>query len=281
MRLYSLVAAAVLAEASVALGQTAITPASVAARGLPLRADTLDGFAPVNEPRAWFGFYVYQVAKASVNGRSTYLVPTNYTSKEKGTFQSDTLALDAATLAPLWRRFHARSDSADVTFSGTHATGWAEQNGTRVTVDHQLSSASFAAPMLRWISPSLSRGSVVTFTTFTIWTNAEDQARLTVTGEEVLQVGSRRIDAWTLDSPSGSRTWIEKATGRIVQTRVGNGDRATWLVLRSRRAGGCSYERAAAHAAACSLPATSATQWSSSTSRRPFMPRSACGSHWK
>ena len=234
MKLLSLAVAAALYHVPAILAQTTITPATAASRGLPIRADTLDGFAPVNEPRAWFGFYVYQVARESNKGQSIYLVTTNYTSKEKGTFQSDTLALDAATLAPLWRRFHARSDSADVRFTGRRATGWAEQNGKRVTVDHQLSEASFAAPMLRWTAPtaSFSRGSVITFTTFNLWTNTEDQARLTVDGEEILQIGAHRIDAWILVSPSGSRTWVEKTSGRIVQTRAGNGDRATWLVLR-------------------------------------------------
>jgi hypothetical protein len=235
MRLCSLGTGLSIGIASVSAAQTSITPASLSASALPLRADTLDGYAPVNEPRAWFGFYVYQVAKETVNGKSIYYVTTNYTSKEKGTFQSDTLALDAATLTPLWRRFHAKSDGADVSFAGRHATGWSEQNGKRVSVDHQLSDAAFAGPMLRWMGPglALSRGAAVMFTTFSIWTNTEDKALLTVTGEESIQLGARHFDTWVLESRSGAKTWIEKSSGRVVQTYAPEGGgRGVWIVLR-------------------------------------------------
>lgn len=235
MRLYSLSIGLSIGLAARGIAQAPVTPASLAARGVPLRADTLDGYAPVHEPRGWFGFYVYRVSKEQVNGKSVYYVTTNYTSKEKGTFQSDTLALDATTLAPLWRRFHAKSDAADVSFAGRRATGWSEQNGKRVTIDHQLSEEAFAAPMLRWMTPvlPLARGSTVTFTTFSIWTNAEDKAVLTVTGDELLQLGTRHVDAWVLESRSGAKTWIEKSSGRLVQTYAPeSGGRGFWTVLR-------------------------------------------------
>ena len=235
MRVCSLAIGFSIGVGTTGIAQTTVTPVSLAARGLPLRADTLDGYAPVNEPRGWFGFYVYRVSKEQVNGKNVYYVTTNYTSKEKGTFQSDTLALDASTLSPLWRRFHAKSDSAEVSFAGRHATGWSEQNGKRVTIDHQLSDEAFAAPMLRWMSPALplARGSAVTFTTFSIWTNAEDKAVLTITGEESLQLGTRRFEAWVLESRSGTKTWIEKASGRVIQTHAPEGGgRGFWTVLR-------------------------------------------------
>jgi hypothetical protein len=234
MRVCSLVLGATVTIATSAFAQTPITPASVAARGLPIRADTLDGYAPVNEPRGWFGFYIYRVSRESVNGKGVYYVTMNYTSKEKGTFQSDTLALDATTLSPLWRRFHARSDSAEVTFAGRHATGWSVQNGKRVTIDHQLSDDAFGGPMLRWIVATvpLSRGTAVTFTTFNMWTNVEDKARLTVAGEESLHAGSRSLDTWVFGSSPGPQTWVEKSTGRVVRTFAPSGERGTWLVLR-------------------------------------------------
>ena len=239
MRLCSLSIAVVIGFAigspAAGIGQTTVTPASLAARGLPLRTDTLDGYAPVTEPRGWFGFYVYRVSKEQVNGKTVYYVTTNYTSKEEGTFQSDTLALDAMTLAPMWRRFHAKSDGADVSFAGRHAAGWSEQNGKRVTIDHQLSDEAFAAPMLRWMVPALplTRGSAVTFTTFSIWANAEDKAALTVTGDESVQLGTRHFDAWVLESRSGAKTWIEKSSGRVIQTYAPEaGGRGFWTVLR-------------------------------------------------
>src|SRR5512140_3841501 len=113
IRRFSLAATMCLLVATrVADAQQTITPAMIAARGLPIRADTVDGLGGGKEATNWFGFYVYAVSRATIGGKNAYLVTMNYTSKEKGTFQSDTLALDASTLNPLWRRFHARTDSA-------------------------------------------------------------------------------------------------------------------------------------------------------------------------
>ena len=215
-------------------GQQQITPAMIATHGLPIRADTVDGLAGDKEAHNWFGFYVYGVSRATIGGKSAYLVTTNYTSKEKGTFQSDTLALDAANLAPLWRRFHARTDSASVTFSGRHASGWSIQNDKRVTVDYQLPETSFAGPMLRWVLPALplAAGYQATLSTFSIWRNAEDRAAINVSGAETVDVAGKTYDAWLLQSPSGGRTWVDKSTSGIVQIFTPESRRGFWLVKR-------------------------------------------------
>jgi len=217
-----------------ACAQTPIVPSAIAAHGLPIRADTVDGFAGDKDVRGWFGSYVYAVSRTTVAGKPAYLVTMDYTSKEKGTFQSDTLALDAATLNPLWRRFHARTDSASVTFNGRHASGWSLQNERNVKVDYELPATSFAGPMLRWILPSLplAVGYQGAMSVFSIWKNAEDKALINVTGSETVDLASRKVDTWVLQSPSGARTWIDKSSGKIVQAFTPDGGRGSWLVMR-------------------------------------------------
>lgn len=220
------------ARASVA--QQQITPSSIAAHGLPIRADTVDGFGSEKDARSWFGFYVYAVSRTTIGVKPAYVVTMNYTSKEKGTFQSDTLALDATTLAPLWRRFHARTDSASVTFVGRHATGWSLQNDRRVTVDYQLPDTSFAGPMLRWMLPALplAAGYQVGLSTFNIWRNTEEKGTIAVSGAEIVDVGGKKYDSWVLQSPSGARTWVEKSTGRLIQVFTPDSRKGYWLVKR-------------------------------------------------
>ena len=224
----------VLCSAQASIAQQQITPSSIAAHGLPIRADTVDGFGGEKDARSWFGSYIYAVARATLGGKPAYFVTMNYTSKEKGTFQSDTLALDATTLAPLWRRFHARTDSASVTFTGRHATGWSLQNDRRVTVDFQLPETSFAGPMLRWILPSLplAAGYQGSLSTFNIWRNAEDRGTITVSSAETVDIGEKKYDSWLLQSPMGGRTWVEKSTGRILQVFTPDSRKGYWLVKR-------------------------------------------------
>jgi len=223
-----------LCSAQASIAQQQITPSSIAARGLPIRADTVDGLGGEKEAHNWFGSYIYAVARTTIGGKPAYLVTMNYASKEKGTFQSDTLALDATTLAPLWRRFHARTDSASVTFTGRHATGWSLQNDRRVTLDFELPETSFAGPMLRWILPALplAAGYQGNFSTFNMWRNAEDRGTIAVSSAETVDIGEKKYDAWLLQSPTGGRTWVEKSTGRILQIFTPDARKGYWLVKR-------------------------------------------------
>jgi hypothetical protein len=223
-----------LSAAQAAIAQEQIAPSTIAAHGLPIRADTVDGLAGEKDARGWFGFYVYAVSRTTIGGKPAYEVTMNYTSREKGSFQSDTLALDATTLAPIWRRFHARTDSAFVRFEGRRATGWSLQNERRVTVDYQLPETSFAGPMLRWILPSLplAAGYQVGLSTFNIWKNTEDKATIAVSSAETVDIGGKKYEAWVLQSPSGARTWVEKSTGRIIQMFTPDSRKGYWLVKR-------------------------------------------------
>ena len=203
--------------------------AAVAARGMPLASDTMDGYITDEGRRARsYGWYVYAVSRGTVNGRAAYLVTSNYRGSGRNGFRvSDSLALDSASLAPLWRRMHAHADSAAITYDGRHVTGWADrENAARVGVDSRLSEHAVDRALLQWLVPAmpLTQGSRVSVPVYSMWSNTERVLTLTVTGTEVLQLGERRVESWVVrlgSSPTdttGSRFWIAKATGRVVQT---------------------------------------------------------------
>ena len=212
-----------------------VSPSDFAARGLPIRADTVDGLVGDKEKQTYYGYYVYAVAPSSLGARPVYLVTMNYSGgSSERLFQSDTLAVDGATLAPLWRHFHARTDSASIVYSGRHATGWALQNGRNVAVDRQLSDNAFDAAVVRWIVPLLPlvSGYQATITAFNMWKNAENASTISVTGTEVVQVRDKKYDAWILASTTGLRRWVDRATGVIVQAHSEGtlGGRGAWEV---------------------------------------------------
>ena len=206
----------VLAQAAAPLSPTAI-----AVKGIQLRVDTVDGYAHpnVNNRPIFYGYYVYESKRSTVDGKPAYLLIMNYRSTSDS-FQSDTLAVDAATLAPLWHHFYARIDTALVTYHGRHATGWSKREGQRrVTIDHQLSEHAIDGTLLHWLLPAAQLGSgvVVPITSFSIWTNRETSGSLSVIAAETLEIGGKPTDTWVVRSASGVRRWIDKATPRIVR----------------------------------------------------------------
>ncbi|HVT39375.1 MAG TPA: PadR family transcriptional regulator [Gemmatimonadaceae bacterium] len=224
------------ADAQPAMAQPS-SPSAIAARGLPVRSDTLDFIAGDREHGQFQGYYAYSVARAPVGGRPGYLVSMNHRSPGSGNhFQSDTLAVDSATLSPAWHRYHAWDDSAVVAFTGRHATGWSLRNGHRAKVDFTLPDAAFDRTLVRWILPALPLGPSYqgSLTTFDIWTNKVETAVLRVSGSEVVQFGSRRVDAWVLEAASGYRRWVAKESGGIVREydASGGGGIGFWMIKR-------------------------------------------------
>jgi hypothetical protein len=178
------------------------------------------------------------VARGTVGGRAAYLVTMNYTGGgHEKLFQSDTLAVDAGTLSPLWHRFHAKVDVADVAFAGRHATGWAQrEHESRVNIDHELSEGAFDGSLIRWIVPMLplAPGYQARINLFNVWKGAERTVSFTVTGDETVRLGDQKVDAWIVESSSGSRRWIAKRTGEVIQEHspAGAGGRGFWDIKR-------------------------------------------------
>jgi PadR family transcriptional regulator len=212
-----------------------LSPASVAARGLPIRTDTLDFLT--GSRRQFQGYYVHAVARAALGGRQAYIVTMNHRSPGSDDhFQSDTVAVDSATLSPVWHRYHAWDDSAVVSFSGRHATGWSLRNGRSTKVDFTLSDAAFDGSLVRWILGGLplAPGYQETITAFDIWSNKEQFTRFTVTGTEAVPLRSAKVESWVLEPSSGYRRWIAKQSAVIVQEYdpKGGGGIGFWLIKR-------------------------------------------------
>jgi len=101
-----------------------VTPTSVARRPLALQTDTMDIVLVRSGARRSGGRFAVGLTRHEVDGREIYLaVATDMSPTGARTF--DTLAVDAATLAPLWHRSHAATDSAAVEYRDGRATGYA------------------------------------------------------------------------------------------------------------------------------------------------------------
>ena len=238
----SAIALALGPGAPVASQGNAITPANLASRGLVIRSDTMDGYVGDPLRGQTFGRYVYAVARTTLAGRAVDLITVNYTSSgNEKLFQSDTLAVDAATLAPIWYRFHAKYDAASITFHGRHATGYAvREHQARVKVDFTLSEDGFdsgvARPMLS--SLPLEAGYRTSFKSFNMWKNTEETISLAVAGSEVLEVSGRKVDCWVVSGPprgansSAARRWVAKASGQVMRSTEPSSDQTFWMVGR-------------------------------------------------
>ena len=227
----NIVVAAALLAGSVQAQPASIHPQAVAARGLPVRSDTLDGYIVSGARRQFFGYYVHELARTTIGGRAAYFVIMNYRSGGGG-FQSDTTALDAASLTPLWRRFHAKVDTISVAYDGRNVVGYAIQNRngkiTRKKISRQVSDSAFSAGMARWFAGGLPLAPGYTFsvTTYSEWSDSEQRDEITVSRSAKVKIGAREVDAWVLTLSNGAERWIDKATGAMVQEidprRMGN-----------------------------------------------------------
>ena len=190
----------------------------------------------IGEKRSPFGSYIYAVSRGSSAGKDVYLVTMNYWGGgNQRLFQSDTLALDATTLAPQWRRFHARYDSATVTFNGRHATGWSvRDHSSRVKVDLELPEGAFGGGMLRWVlaGATLKRGATGSVKWLDIWKNNVESVSFTVSGSERLTVGGPQVDAWVVDVSGGNQLWLDKKTGQVLQGRSGIKTPGEWWTVK-------------------------------------------------
>jgi hypothetical protein len=212
-----------------------ITPATVAVRGLAPRADTMIGL--IGPRKTPFGNYIYAVSRGSSLGKDVYLVTMNYWGGGKEhLFQSDTTALDAATFAPQWRRFHARYDSASVTFNGHHAMGWSvREHSPRVKIDAEVPEAAFAVGMLRWVldGATLAPGAMGSVSSLDIWNGTVAATSFTVSRSETVTSGGQGHDAWVVEVSGGTQLWLDKRTGQVLQSRNGvNTSTESWMVKR-------------------------------------------------
>ncbi|MDH3197636.1 MAG: hypothetical protein OEO21_05290 [Candidatus Krumholzibacteria bacterium] len=150
------------------------------------------------------------------------------------------LVLRRDDLALLHHSVRAARDSASVTVSGLHVTGWAVlPNAPARLIDARLEHPVFPVegqiPWLMGLLP-LAEGYVAVIPYYSQWQDAFLWRRIEVVASESVQVGGAPVDCWKIDAgplgPPGYRMtrWIDKRTRRVVQSALLGkpGEKAYW-----------------------------------------------------
>ena len=100
----------------------------IASSRIQPRWDTLDVYGLTGGHRNENDQVIQGIEDRQLGGKQVILIIERFTSRDSsdlGAVSVDTVALDAVTLAPLWDRTHAATDSAFVTYTGRHVRGFA------------------------------------------------------------------------------------------------------------------------------------------------------------
>lgn len=205
---------------------TPISPATMRGRSLHALTDTMNIVLVRDGVRKSSGRFIVSLTQLSDSGRRFYVAVAHDLSPS-GANTFDTVAVDATTLAPLWHRSHAPTDSAAVAYRHGAASGYAaHQNQPRAAVQFRLSNVAFEGAIVSWLLPALPLQAdyAVAVTSFSLWDNTESTATYRVTGSEMLQLRGGPTDTWIIQEQQGPndkamrKQWIDKRTGRTLQT---------------------------------------------------------------
>jgi hypothetical protein len=196
------------------------------------RADTVDMFSVAGGRRTPAGTVIHGVARATRDGRDVYLLTIATASPGGGTSSWDTLAVDARSAAPLWRRSHAPTDSAHVVYVGRRARGTVAPHGSAARViDRELDADVVESGALLWLvsRQPLEATTVRAYRAYDMWADATRPVSYQVVGRDSLERGGRRVHAWVVREQRGAedsvragvilRTmWVDATTGRVLRT---------------------------------------------------------------
>jgi hypothetical protein len=148
-------------------------------------------------------------------------------------------------LALIFHRVKAHDDSAAVTVSHDHLTGWvALPNTAPVLLDRTLDHPVFGVEgQVPWLLPllPLSAGFRGFVPHFSQWNSAEKMDTVVVVGSERVTLAGHSFDCWKVDvgplGPPGYRMyrWIDKHSRRVIQSvlRGAGAGPEYWSYLRS------------------------------------------------
>lgn len=135
----------------------------------------------------------------------------------------------ASDYALIEERVTAVSDSGYVRIENGHATGWnVPARKPKVTFDQPLPAPTLGddgiSPWWLGVLP-LKVGYEGTLTIYNLWTPGLKVTAFKVAARETVNIGSKSYDCWRLEGEGWSpkwrrRTWIDAATGVIVQERT-------------------------------------------------------------
>ena len=138
-----------------------------------------------------------------------------------------TIVVRATDFALLHHRVKAETDSAAVTSTGDHITGWVVLPGepTRLIdldLDHPVFPVDGPQPWLVSLLP-LREGYAAAIPRFSQWSGGEEWKEVSVLGSETLDVDGMQVDCWVVDmgtlGPPGYRVtgWVDKSDGGVVR----------------------------------------------------------------
>jgi hypothetical protein len=217
--------------------------ATIARSLMPLTTDTVDDYTVTGGQRQLTGTTIRSIAMHQERGDGVYEIRTTSTGAGDTTFS--TMVVRVQDLSLIFHRVKARSDSAAVTVSRDHLTGWVVlPNQPAVLLDRTLEHPVFGVEgQLPWLLPLLpfTTGFRAVVTHFSEWSGAESFSTVAVVASERVTVAGRSFDCWELDTgplgPPGYRMyrWVDKQSRRVIQSVLrgtGTGPEY-WSVLRS------------------------------------------------
>ena len=218
------------------------SPALRGAR-LPLGTVTVESFAIEGSVRKPTSTTVRTITPGRDGADSVYVIRTLHWAPQADTSVT-VLAVRADDLSLVYYRVKATRDSAAVTASPGHLTGWVVMPDQPVSLlDRTLDWPVFAlGGQIPWLLPvlPLAQGYRAVVSRFSQWEGGEVLTPVEVQGSETVTLGSRSFDCWRVDTgalgPPGYRMirWIDKASRRVVQSvlRGSSGGTEYWGYLR-------------------------------------------------
>jgi len=224
----------------------AIRAGSVALRGvrMPLTSDTVDNYVVTGGVRQLAGTTVRSITMHQDAVEPVYQIRTIHWTL-RGDTSVTTMVVRAQDFSLVFHRVKAPRDSAAVTASRNHLTGWVVlPNQPVILLDRTLEYPVFGVEgQVPWLFPLLPLTAAYRAVVphFSQWEGGEGWDTVTVVGSERVTIGTRSFDCWKVDTgtlgPPGYRMhrWIEKASRRVVQSvlRGGPSEPEYWSYLRS------------------------------------------------
>jgi len=162
----------------------------------------VEGFTIENGARALQSRTRQTIAPVRIDGQDFVVLRVSH---ETGTDTSrSVVVLRRDDLALVHHSVRAARDSASVTVSGLHVTGWAVLPGTPTRlVDARLDQPVFPVegqvPWLMGLLP-LAEGYVAMIPYYSQWQGATTWRRIEVVGSETVEVGGTAVDCWKVDA---------------------------------------------------------------------------------
>ncbi len=224
---------------TIRVGHPALRSAS-----LPLGTDTVDGWILVDGERRPGSTTVRSITRRSTSDGPLFIIHTVHWAAG-GDSGTTTMGVRAGDLSLVFHRVKARRDSAAVTATVHHLTGWVVlPNQPTLLIDRALERPVFPVEgQVPWLFPllPLAEGYGARVPHFSQWEGHEVWATIAVQGSEVVTIDTRSFDCWVVDAgplgPPGYRMtrWIDKRSRRVIQSalRGSGGGTEYWSRVRS------------------------------------------------